>query len=207
MKALRIGIQVLLVAAVIFLVYAVYESIMQPVRYQKVTQDREQIIIQKLNKIKALQIEYKKVYGQYCGTFDSLIWFYNEGKMPVVLKKGSNDTLTEERALELKLITRDTSYVFIKDTLFKGESFKVENIMNVPFTEGKVKFAIKAGRIPKSSFHVPVFEVSCLKKDYLADITEQELLKNDLIKFKEDDKFPGLKLGSMTEPSEDGNWQ
>lgn len=207
MKALRIGIQVLMVAIVITLVYFVYESIMEPVRYQKSTSDRETIIIEKLNKIKSLQSEFKKVHGRYSGNFDSLIWFYNEGKMPVVLKKGSVDTLTDEQALKLKLITRDTTYISIKDTLFKGENFKIENIMNVPFTNGKVKFDIKAGKVVKSNFQVPVFEVSCLKTDYLADIKEQELLKNDVIKLKEANKFPGLKLGSMEEPSEDGNWK
>jgi hypothetical protein len=128
--------------------------------------------------------------------------------MPVVLKVGTNDTLTEEKALELGLISRDTTFINIKDTLFKTvENFNINTIDIVPFTNGKVKFDINAGFVDRSNFKVAVFEVSCLMKDYLHDIEEQELLENQLTQLVEDSKFPGLKLGSMDEPTTDGNWQ
>jgi hypothetical protein len=207
MKGLRLIIQIALVIGAGILAYMLYSSIMQPVEYKNVREAREQIIIDKLLNIKELQVEYKNINGDYCASFDTLKLFYLEGQMPVVLKQGSNDTLTEERALELGLISRDTSYVYIRDTLLKNvENFKIETIDIVPFTEGKVRFNMEAGKVPRANFEVPVFLVQAFMKDYLADINQQELLENDLILLPKDGKFPGLQLGSMDEPSTDGSW-
>lgn len=204
----KLLIQSVLVIVVIFLSYKVYDSIMEPVRYKKDWTDREKIIIDKLNSIKVLQIEYKKIYGKYTGSFDTLINFYINDNMPVVMKNGTvPDTLTPEQALEMGIITRDTSFILIKDTLLKNvENFDIAKIDIVPFTRGKVKFKMEASSVDRANFQVPVFEVKCYKKDYLAEIKEQGLLQNDLKIMKEEDKFPGLILGSLTEPSTDGNW-
>lgn len=208
MKGLRLVIQIVLLGAALGLTYMVYTSIMEPVNYEKIKSDRQQIIVEHLMNIKELQIEYKNINGKYTASFDSLKDFYLNGKMPVVLKVGTNDTLTEEKALELGYITRDTSYVLMKDTLFKNvEKFNIETIDIVPFTKGKVKFEMNAGMVDKSNFQVPVFEVTCLMEDYLKDIKQKDLLDNEIIILKEDNKFPGLRLGAMDEPSTDGNWQ
>lgn len=204
----KLLIQLALIIVVIFLGYQVYDSIMEPVRYKKDWTEREKIIINKLNSIKELQIEYKKMYGKYTGSFDTLVDFYSNDNMPLVLKNGAvPDTLTEEQALEMGIITRDTSLIPIKDTLLKNvENFDIATISIVPFTQGKVEFEMEASSVDRANFQVPVFEVRCYKKDYLAEIKEQDLLQNDLRIMKEDDKFPGLILGSLTEPSTDGNW-
>ncbi len=208
MKGLRLIIQIALVIVVIGLAYMLYNSIMEPVRYEQVKKDREEIIKNKLMLIKELQIEYKIINGRYTASFDTLKDFYLNGTMPVVLKEGTNDTLTEEKALELNLIKRDTSYVAIKDTLFQNEeNFNIETIDIVPFTNGEVKFMMEAGMVDKANFMVPVFQVTCKMEDYLKDIKEKDLLENEIIILTEDDKFPGLRLGSMDEPSTDGNWQ
>ena len=204
----KLLIQLVLVVMVFFLGYKVYDSIMEPVRYKKSTSDREKIIIEKLNQIKELEIQYKKLNGKYSGSFDTLIDFYLNDQMPLVYKSGTvPDTLTEEQALNMGLITRDTTFIAIKDTLLKDvEGFDIHKISLVPFTHGKVKFELEVSTVKRANFDVPVFEVRSYKKDYLAEIKEQDLLQNDLLIMKEDDKFPGLKLGSLTEPSTDGNW-
>ncbi len=204
----KLLIQVALLLMVIFLGYKVYDSIMEPVRYKKASLDREKIIIEKLNNIKTLEIQYKMLNGKYACSFDTLVDFYVNGEMPLVFKSGAvPDTLTEDQALELGLITRDTTLIAIKDTLLKDiEGFDIHKLVHVPFTHGKVSFEIESSTVKRANFDVPVFEVRCYKKDYLAEIKEQDLLQNDLLIMAEDDKFPGLKLGSLTEPSTDGNW-
>jgi len=204
----KIIIQLALVIIVGFLGYMVYDSIMQPVRYQKATEDRENMVKERLNQIKVLQLEFKKIHNRYTANFDSLIDFYNNAEMPLILKSGVvPDSLSEEQALKMGLITRDTSYVAMKDTLFTDvKDFEIENIMFVPFTHKKVKFEMETGTVERANFQIPVFEVRSYKKDYLAEINEQELLQNDLLLMEADEKFPGLKLGSLVEPSTDGNW-
>ena len=204
----KIALQLVMVAIVFFLGYKVYESIMEPVEYKNATDVRENVIKAKLGYIKSLEIEYKKIYGNYISDFDTLIDFYHNDSMPIVMKEGSvPDTLTESMALEMGIISRDTTKIAISDTLLKDmTTFKVDDLAIVPFTHGKVRFELESGTVVRANFDVPVFEVKCFKKDYLAEIKAQELLHNDILLLKEDDKFPGLKLGSLTEPSTDGNW-
>ena len=204
----KLAIQLVMVAIVFFLGYKVFESIMEPVEYKKSTDIREKVIKSKLGYIKTLEIEYKKVYGTYISSFDTLIDFYHNDSMPQVKKIGTvPDTLTEEVALEMGIISRDTTRIAIKDTLLKDMvDFNVDELAFVPFTHGKKKFELNSGTVVRANFDVPVFEVKCYKVDYLAEIKAQELLHNDILIMKEEDKFPGLKLGSLTEPSTDGNW-
>jgi len=62
----KIIIQLALVIIVGFLGYMVYDSIMQPVRYQKATEDRENMVKERLNQIKVLQLEFKKIHNLHC---------------------------------------------------------------------------------------------------------------------------------------------
>jgi len=208
MNVKRLGIQIVLVLAVIFLTFKIYNSIMEPVRFKSTIAKREDVIKERLGYIKTLEIEYRKINSNYTGGFDTLIDFYNNGIMPLVLKHGSvPDTLTELQALEMGIITRDTTEIAIKDTLFQGiEDFNINKIEFVPFTHNKIKFLLKAGSVIRANFKIPVFEARCEMKDYLSDIEQQDLLKNEISIIIEEEKFPGLILGSMEEPSTDGNW-
>lgn len=207
MNIKRVLIQVALLLVVFFLVFKVYQSIMEPVRFKKAIETREDVIKVRLNEIKVLQIEYKKINNSYTGSFDTLIDFYEEGVMPMVLKHGTvPDTLTEQQALDLELITRDTTYIAIKDTLFKDlENFNISKIGDVPFAKG-IKFELEAGEVIRANFQIPVFQVRCLMSDYLWNIEQLDLLENEIRIMLDAEKFPGLFLGSMDEPSTDGNW-
>ncbi|MCK5857344.1 MAG: hypothetical protein KAG64_07635 [Bacteroidales bacterium] len=208
MNVKRVAIQVVLLIAVVFLTFKIYSSIMEPVRFKSVIAQREDVIKQRLSYIKTLEIEYKKINSDYTSSFDTLIDFYNNGLMPLVLKHGSvPDTLTELQALEMGLITRDTTHIAIKDTLFIGlADFNINKIRFVPFTHNKKKFGLKSGYVMRANFKLPVFEVRCEMKDYLSDIEQQELLLNEINIIIDEEKFPGLILGSLEEPSTDGNW-
>ena len=207
MNIKRVLIQAALLILVFFLVYQVYQSIMEPVRFKNVIQDREDVIKVRMGEIKVLQVEYKKINNRYSGCFDTLIQFYNKGEMPMVMKHGTApDSLTEEQALEQGLITRDTTYIVIKDTLFKDiPNFDINKISHIPFTQNK-KFEIEAGTVVRANFQIPVFQVRCMMTDYLWNIKQQDLLENEIRIMKEEENFPGLFLGSMDEPSTDGNW-
>jgi len=208
MNIKRLIIQIVLLIAVIFLTFEIYSSIMEPVRFKKVIQERENLIKERLGYIKNLQVEYKRINANYTPSFDTLIDFYNHGIMPMVMKRGTvPDTLTELEALELGIITRDTSYIAIKDTLLKEEAnFDITKLAYVPFTHPRKKFEMQAGFVTRANFQIPVFEVRCEMKDYLANIKQQELLINEIGLMDQEEEFPGLILGSMEEPSTDGNW-
>lgn len=203
----KLIIQIVLVVVAIVLSYLVYDSIMKPVRFNEQVSKREEGIIDKLKDIRTMQIAYKSVYNRYTGSFDTLIDFLQNGKLPIVKKIGNvPDSLTEEQALKRKLVSRDTVYVNAYEELFKGKKeIDLTTIKLIPHSENK-EFSIKADIITKGSIQVPVFEVTAKFDDYLIGLDKQ-LILNKKTKAIDLNKFDGLKLGSLEEPSTDGNWE
>lgn len=201
-------LQIVLVIVALLLAYFLYESIMGPVRFNEEVSKREASIIEKLKDIRTIQQAYKSVNGKYAGGFDTLIDFLKNGKLPIIKKIGNvPDTLTEEQALKMKIVSRDTVYVNPYEEIFQGKKPAdfVDKLQIIPYSENK-EFTIKAAIITKSSINVPVFEVTASYDDYLKGLDKQ-LVRNLKTKAKDANKFEGLKVGSLDEPSTDGNWE
>ncbi|MDR1793527.1 MAG: hypothetical protein LBR36_08860 [Bacteroidales bacterium] len=219
-------IKVVLLLCNLVLGFLIYRSIMRPQKFQDICQARRTEVIGKLTTIRALQSYYKQEYGSYAKSFDQLKDFWNNGKVTIVKKEGSvPDTLTEEQALKMKLIRRDTMRVSAKeeiqgkDTLFRN--FNVDAFDIVPYSGGE-KFEIDADTIKRSNIPVYVYQVTAFKRQYLNDIDNDPRVKSSFLgnllfnnlqgeflgknfDFREDVK--DVILGSMTEPSTDGNWE
>jgi hypothetical protein len=78
---------------------------------------------------------------------------------------------------------------------------------SLPWIPGAgVMYSLDAGEVEKGGLLVHVFEASAHYKDILKGMEEQAII--NVIKARNDiDKYPGLKVGSMQEPSTDGNWE
>lgn len=81
----KIIIQVILALVAIFLAYKCYESVNNPLEFQKLKDQRYSRIIQRLKDIRTAQESYKNLYGRYTGSFDTLIYFVKHDS----LKTGS----------------------------------------------------------------------------------------------------------------------
>ena len=81
----------LLPAAIVGLTYLLVQSIMEPVKFNKHKDYRTEIAVQRLKDIRDLQVAFKNVNARYASTIDSLIMFYNDGKMKITLQVGSKD--------------------------------------------------------------------------------------------------------------------
>ena len=64
-KAVKIIVEVILFVAIVGLVYVIYESIMQPVNFNKEKAQREAVAIQRLKDIRTLQVAFKSVNGRF----------------------------------------------------------------------------------------------------------------------------------------------
>lgn len=194
-------IKLVLFAVIIFLGYMVYHSINQPLDFLKEKKHRDVEIIQRLKDIRSVQTLYKNAKGKYTGSFDSLIKYINEGEIAVVnvIPDPTDTTFT-------KTINDTLGYVRVADTLFKHHrNFNVSQIGIIPFSGG-VPFEMGAGTIDRGGVSVSVFEVKAPFKVYLAGMDQQRV--TNLIASEEAiEKFAGLKVGSLTEPSTNGNWE
>lgn len=194
-------IKVVLAIIIVVLAYLLYESIMRPVRFNKAVSEREDVVIARLIDLRASQQFYKKHYNKYTASFDSLMLFLKTGEIPNVrMIPDPNDTTFS------KTIYDTLGYVKVADSLFRGRTdVEINSLRYIPFTENK-EFEIAAGGVDRGGIKVGIYEIKAPYEIFLKGLDRQLVI--NLIKSKEDiDKYPGLKLGSMEEPSTDGNWE
>lgn len=208
---MKVTLKILLAAAVLLLVYMCYRSIMTPIEFNEQKDARENAIKARLVDIRKAQIEYKNVYKTHAGSFNDLVKFLKDDKLPFLIKEGVltdeqlEKGMTEKEAVKKGLIRRDTIWVVAKDTLF-GKNYNVDDLANVPGTS--VKFSMDTATLTSGSgYTVKVFEAGVKYDDYLGDLDKQ-LVVNLKDKAEKLEKYPGLRVGSLTEINNNaGNWE
>lgn len=211
---MRKVIQPILIVAIIVLGYLVVESIMRPIRFQRLVEEREEAVINKLLEIREAQKAYKDVYKKYTGSFDTLGMFLQNDSFTVTKAIGTipEEWLEElglekarEKAIAEKVIVRESTTRSVMDSLFGGD-YAVDSMKFVPYTDD-VEFEIEANQVLTSSnLMVQVVEVKSYYDDILEGLNEQ------LIANYKDQKvtltgFPGIKFGSLDEGTLSGNWE
>ena len=211
---MRRVIQVLFVLIIIVLGYLIIESIMEPIRFKQQVTVREIATIDRLVNIREAQKAYKDVFKRYTGSFDTLIGFLSTDSFSVVRAIG---TIPEEwldefgleeaktKALESGVISRETTKIPVKDSLFGG-GYPIDSLRFVPFTED-VLFMMESSEILASSnLLVQVVEVSVPYDELLIGMDRQLI-----VNYKDErfiiTGFEGVKFGSLEEGTLSGNWE
>ncbi len=185
----------------IFLAYTVFDSVRQPVAFDNTRKEREVKIVQNLKDIRSAQALFKQTYNRYTANFDSLAEYIKNGTLPIVnIIPDPNDTTFT------KTINDTVGYIKVIDSLFKNrENFDADNLKVIPYSQNKT-FEAEAGYITRGGLKVGVFEVKAPYKTYLWDLDEQRV-RNLIAEQEQLERYPGVKVGSMSEPSVDGNWE
>lgn len=231
-KTVKIIVEIGLGAVIIGLGIWLYLSIMEPVKFDNEYTKRRNACAEKLKVIRTLEDAYKNTYGVYCGDFDTLInRLMNEDSMRVVSKSINKEAIpadvdineiTELEALKKGYISRVEVFVNPIAKLREDGKLKIadadgnlrevtdEELMNIayvpyPRTE-KYKFQLDAGVIEKSGFNVPVFECKVDLVDLLKDMDHQ-LVVNKISELERINRYPGWKVGDMTQSVTDGNFE
>ena len=189
---------------IIALAFLIVRSINQPVKFNSETEARSKIGIERLKDIRTLQIAFKSTYGRYSPTIDSLVDFYNNGKITIVKQIGSLD---DSLAVAKKLIKRENIEVFVRDTLFNDKpNFKIDSLTTIPFSGGD-KVIILSTIKSVSGVDVPLFEANMPYSSLLKGLDKQLII--NLVSTKEEiNRYPGLQVGSITNPNNNaGNWE
>ena len=215
-------IQILLGVAIIGLAITLYMSIMKPVKFDNEYNKRRDACAEKLKAIRTLEEAYKNTYGCYTGSFDTLFnRLMNEDSLKVVNKNINYDKIpedveidemTEADQIKAGYVTRITEYVNPIENLRKSGKFNLtdEEILNlryVPYPrDQKNEFELKSGFIEKSGYQLPVFQCLVNMDVLLSDLDEQ-LVINKLAELVQNNRFPGWKVGDLTEAITDGNFE
>ena len=222
----------LLPVAIVGLTYLLVQSIMEPVKFNKHKDYRSEIAVQRLKDIRDLQVAFKNVNAHYASTVDSLIQFYNEGKMKITLQVGSkDDSLAMAHTEQLKkkfrnlkgdklnekfhelylageqnLVFQISHEIPVKDTIFRSRTdFVVDSLAFIPFCGDSIQMDATVKMV--SGVKVPLFEASMPYRSLLRGLNNQ--LRINLDAQREDQgKYQGLQVGSITAPNNNaGNWE
>jgi hypothetical protein len=206
------NITLILIPLNIILFYFIYNSINSDVEFNKEAKVRITENVQKLKDLRQLQIKYKQTNGEFADNFITLIDFLENDSMTIIKATGEtpdsiiNGTqITDELALKLGLISRDTTYLPAKETVFdpayirsrKNEfPINMSQLTSVPFSNST--YNIKAGQVEKGNVIVQAFEISTKYRNIFTGLDAEN---------KSYDLDALLKVGSMTEASLNGNWK
>ncbi len=197
-------IQILLSIAIVVLGYLLIDSINQPIRFQQEQRARYNRTIERLKDIRTAQLAYRSVYGEFTGSFDTLIDFVKFDSFRVVMAIGFED---EDEDVASEEIIRDTILISVRDSLF-ASGYPVDSLRYVPFTGGREEFFLGAGEVMTGSgLAVKVFEAHVHNNVLLAGLDRQLVINMNDERIKRE-QFPGLRVGSLTETTNNaGNWE
>ena len=219
---------------IVGLTWAIVQSVMEPVNFNKHRAYRESVAIQRLKDIRDLQVAFKNVNGRYASTIDSLKLFYNEGKMKITMNVGSkDDSLAWAHTQQIKkkypylkgeklnaklnelyhagdqnLVFQIVTEIPVKDTIFHTRTdFKVDDLALIPFSGGDsviMESTIKT----VSGVKVPLFEASMPFKSLLKGLEPEQLRINLDAEREDQGRYKGLQVGSISAPNNNaGNWE
>lgn len=210
---MRTIIQILLAIVALGFVYFIYQGIQDPIDFEKAKDARYEATIERLKDIRKAQLAYKDVYGRFTGSWDTLIHFIKYDSLRNVRKIGElTDSmieagLTERRAMREGLIIRDTIRESVLESVF-GKSYDAESLKYIPVPDTTAEFMLGANVITTGSgIKVPVFEAKAHNNIVLRGLDRQFVINmNEERRLNE--KYPGLKVGSLTEAVNNaGNWE
>ncbi len=217
---------IVLPLVIVALVYAIWNSVQEPVQFQKDTKARETIAIQRLKDIRTLQDAFKGANGRFTANIDSLINFYHNDSIKIIRQIGSMDDsaavantealkkknrkITNEQLLEyyekgMNLVLSIEVAIPVKDTLLKRGDFKPEDLKTIPFSGKPIIMNALVKQV--SGVDVPLFEACMPYEDYLVGLDRQYIIN---LKCEAEDmgRYPGLKVGSVDAPNNNaGNWE
>lgn len=191
-KQLQTILTLVMVVGGVALGFYDYRSIKDDIDFQNRKKEVYEQVIQRLKDVREAQLAHKKLNGTYANTFDSLLTFLKEGKMPIIKAIGSvPDTLTESEALEMGIIVRDTIYEPVMNRVFLSEEaqkerkfeFQIDSLRYAPISGAELYMKVDA--IASGGQQVPVFLLKDMKPFDISDT---------------------LMVGSLTEASTNGNW-
>ena len=191
-------LNIVLWICVVLLVYVCYASIMKPIRFDALRQQREAAVKARLLDIRKAQSAYHLLHdGQYAASFDTLIQFVKTARLPFVQEKAG---------VPGESFRCDTCWVALADTLYP-KGFQADSLRYIPYGKG-AQFEIQVCNHEDSSGKVyDLLEVKAPLDAYLEGMDSQEVA-NWRAEQERQEKYAGLKIGDLETPNNNaGNWE
>ena len=197
-------LSVVLWVVIVFFAYKIYNSIMEPIKFNKIKRERYTKVIDNLKIIRDAEIAYAQVNRRFTANYGDLVSFIDTAQFAVTEVK--NIVVTEQRGrITIDVEKRVVDTVGFEPVInsFQGRDYK--NMMNVPGTDAK--FELKTGSVEKvQGVRASVFEAKVDKAVVLQGMNK------DLIRQEKEAlggiNVPGeyIAVGSLEDVNSNGNW-
>jgi len=229
-------VKVLFLAIIAFLGYQLFNSVFEPVRFNKEKVKRYETVIPNLKKIRSAEVFHNKLKGKYTDNWNELIQFIETAQIPIIVQRDSAYEVNINGIdIDKEMKVLDTiAWVPVKDSLFKGKD-DYKTMMYIPIKEeflyykvegkdtittlladnpatyngGEYKpttFDLKTAKFVYKRDTLSLFRVMLDKKHILTG--QHSDLVNQERQALENDQIKGsaLVVGSLEEVNENGNW-
>lgn len=193
MKTIISAVLVLLIG---LLGYMLYLNIKEPIAFQKVKNDREDVVVAKLKEIRKAQEIYRDIKGQFASDFDSLSYVLKNDSIKFENIIGDPDDPTNSNFI--RTVTYSAAYDSIQSM-----GINLDSLRFVPYADTGATFSIDADTLTYQSTLVSVVEVGTRWKDFMGQYGSVRYSKYD----NSYDPNKMLKFGDMNAPNVTGNWE
>ncbi len=204
-------INLTLILISLFLGYKIYNSIYEPVRFNKIKVKRYQKVVDRLKDIREAELAHREVTGDYTASFDSLVKFIDTAKFVITQQRDSSYKYFDKAygiEKDKDTVIIDTlGFASVKDSLFKNDNrYKEMMWVPIPGREKQVKFELKKGYLRKSNVKLPVFVARVDKAEVLYDQPKDLVAQEKNIRSTKEINGPYIQVGSLDEVDDSGNW-
>lgn len=198
----QLVIKVILIVLSAWLTYRIYNSIMQPIKFNRIERTRICDVTEQLENIREAQLAYKAENGAYCANLDELVGFVDTGFINIIERKDTSfmyyNKIYQKDMNKDSVIIRVLGQEPVAAQLF-GEGFDANSMRLINGTDST--FTMDAGEINKNGVDVATFEVSAPYTTVFADVAKTYPQAFKKVKSK------SLTIGSLTEPTLSGNYE
>ncbi|MCT4665099.1 MAG: hypothetical protein N4A45_07690 [Flavobacteriales bacterium] len=193
-------IRLVLLAVVGYLAVQLYNSIQEPIIFEKKKEAIYTEVKERLHLIKDAQMAFKEGNKRYANNFSELINHIDTAEFVLISKRDSSflyyNKVYREKQEKIVTIVDTLGFVSIKDSVFNNDDNLLKNLASIPTSKKGDKFEMKTSLVKKGSLNVPTLLVKA-KKEVLLEGLNKRLIAN-----KADD----LTIGSLEEVHLNGNW-
>ena len=196
----------LLLALTVFLVFKIYNGIMEPINFNKIKVKKFAKVVDQLKIIRDAEVKYNEVYGNYTKDKAGLIKFIDTAQLALTQTKTIVEKEDRGGGIIIDVEKKIVDTIGYEPVLkyFKGKDY--QNMFIVPGVENK-EFDLEIGTVEKvQGLVVPTFMAKTEKKDILKGMDES-LVKLELEAVATDQiKGEYVSVGSLDEVTTGGNW-
>ena len=196
----------LLLLLTVFLVFKIYNGIMEPINFNKKKVAKFAKVVKSLKIIRDAEVKHFEVTGKYTNDKAGLIQFIDSAQLALTETKDTIIKVNKGGGIIDDVTKRKKDTIGYEPVLkyFEGRDYK--NMFKVPGVEGK-EFDIVISTVEKvQGLVVPTFYVKTEKIDILKGMSKS-LVKQELEAIATDQiKGEFVSVGSLEEVSTGGNW-